>query len=73
MHYAFCNSKDCEYFQEFGPTYELDGITEKVDPAPKFCPRCGSKMVEKCLDCGTFQESPEGKFCSNCGKSLKLL
>ena len=33
----------------------------------KFCPFCGSKLIEKCSKCGEQINNPYAEYCKNCG------
>jgi predicted RNA-binding Zn-ribbon protein involved in translation (DUF1610 family) len=50
--YRICPS--CEFFCN---------VKEKY----KFCPRCGTKLIEKCPSCGEEIDNPFLKFCGVCG------
>jgi len=36
-----------------------------------YCPKCGSKLIETCPNCGKPIYFPYSKFCSYCGKPYK--
>lgn len=43
---------------------------EITDPALKFCPDCGTKLIVTCSKCNI--DYPVGtKFCTQCGEALK--
>ena len=63
MYYAHCSSKDCDYAMAFGRiTSAFDWNKVENVTAKKFCPKCGSKMIDKCTDCNTHIESKDDKF-----------
>ena len=42
---------------------------KEVSPENKFCPHCGSKLLDVCPNCGC-EINDESNFCGNCGYNL---
>lgn len=51
------------------PTKSCSKCGSKVKLSAKFCPECGTSLVETCPKCNMEVEKG-GKFCSNCGEKL---
>jgi len=43
---------------------------EVTDPALKFCPDCGTKLIVTCSKCNIDYKTGT-KFCTQCGEALK--
>lgn len=60
---------------DVGMRQAVSGWGQNPDGVPTFCPRCGSKVVLACEDCGTLlrgfpalkHESDPDQFCHGCG------
>ncbi len=65
---ALCTNATCKV--------ELVNYAKKSEnePAPKFCPECGSGVIDKCITCGTptLDAYPAPKFCHECGEQLRF-
>ncbi|MHC4663139.1 MAG: zinc ribbon domain-containing protein [Planctomycetota bacterium] len=60
--FAFASPVFADECKECGKTVQSDW---------KFCPNCGEKLLQKCLNCGKQIENETWKFCPHCRCELK--
>jgi hypothetical protein len=67
IHNATCQNQGC--------SFNIPGNLGDEAEVPKFCPDCGSPVIEKCTNekCGV-ELAPDlhPKFCSKCGQQLRF-